>query len=212
MAAQMRNHRLLLAQNRQARTRRSPDRPSRSRSVIGATEAAPGRRRHSLTASCTHTASDVFVILIAGQVAVHLPGARSGPADRCRMCPELLLCVRLLKLRPRIRRRSDGTACEPPTESGRYLCVRLGEARRGTPRPAAALRILRACSRRLECSGFHRLPVHGAPASHGPRAHELVPVRVGPSCRSLPVTDTGRSSGLRRRLGPSMPPVAELPV
>jgi hypothetical protein len=43
--------------------------------------------------------------------------------------------------------------------SGRYLAVR--QARRGTPRPAAALRIPRACSRRLDCTGFHRLPVHG---------------------------------------------------
>jgi hypothetical protein len=33
---------------------------------------------------------------------------------------------------------------------------------------------------------------------------------VGRSCRSLPVTDTGRSSGLRRRLGLSIPSVAEL--
>jgi len=36
----------------------------KSRSVIGAMEATPGRRWDSLTASCTHTASDVFVILI----------------------------------------------------------------------------------------------------------------------------------------------------
>src|SRR5215468_5909054 len=36
----------------------------KSRSVIGATEATPGRRWHSLTASCTHTASDFLVILI----------------------------------------------------------------------------------------------------------------------------------------------------
>jgi len=33
---------------------------------MGATGAAPGRRRHPLAASGTHAASDIFVILTAG--------------------------------------------------------------------------------------------------------------------------------------------------
>jgi hypothetical protein len=41
-------------------------RPSQSRSVIAATEPTAGAVGHSLTASCMHTASDVFVILKAG--------------------------------------------------------------------------------------------------------------------------------------------------
>jgi hypothetical protein len=51
--------------------------------------------------------------------------------------------------------------------------------------------------------------------AHQPRTGQepmsFVPVRAGRSRRSLPVADTGRSSGLGRRLGPSMPPVVGLP-
>jgi len=148
---------------------------------------------------------------LAGQVAVHLPGARSGPADRCHTCPELLLCVRLLKLRPCIRRAGHtGLPASRLSESGRYLCVRRSPAR------------YTQADRGVEDSG-HAHGALNAPAFTGSRstAHQprtgqepmsFVPIRAGRSCRSLPVTDTGRSSGLRRGLGPSMPPVAELPA
>ena len=112
---------------------------------------------------------------LAGQVAVQLPGAWSGPADRCHTCPGLLLCVRLLKLRPLYspRRSFRGYLRAAYWSQAGTHAVR--PARRGNPGPTAALRMLRACSRRLDRTGFHRLPVHGAPASRGPRAHELCP-------------------------------------
>jgi hypothetical protein len=51
---------------------------------------------------------------LAGQVAVHLPGPRSGPADRCHTCPELLLCPAAETLPLYSPRRSYGATREPP--------------------------------------------------------------------------------------------------
>lgn len=202
---------------RSARTRRSPGRPSQSGSVIGATETAPGRRRHLLTASCMHTASDVFAILIAGQavgcpayparrltcaarkpsgtsdpgrpadqlagqLAVHLPGPRSGPADCCHTCPELLLCVRL-KLRPCIRRAGHtGLPASRLSESGRHLCLRRSPAR------------YTQADRGVEDSG-HARGVLNAPAftssrsmAHQPRTGQepMSFVRSGPAVHAGP--------------------------